>query len=362
MKKKVLIIDDSALMRRVICDIINSDSRFEVKDITCNGEEGLQAMLTNRYDVVVMDMVMPRMDGLTVLRELQKRHKRVKILVFSSKTTEGAQITMDALELGAVDFVHKPASLMGASNEKFATEFLSRLEEVSISRIIPTRSMPPAPAVAKPSAGARTPATPVITGAPKAGSAKQIVAIASSTGGPRALQSVIPYLPGNLAAPVLIVQHMPAGFTASLAERLNDVSNLRVVEGAENMEVVAGTVYIAPGGKHMHVVQKQNGHYIHLDDAPHREGVKPCANYMYESLAECGYDSAVCVIMTGMGADGTEGVKNLKSCKKTYVITQEQSTCAVYGMPRAAVAAGLSDQVEPLENLASAITKNVGVK
>ncbi len=361
MTKKILIIDDSALMRRVLCDIINRDNRFEVKDTASNGQEGVELLKAGTYDAVVMDLVMPRMDGLTVLRELTKLRKRVKVLVFSSQTTEGAEITMEALELGAVDFVHKPASIFGAKQEDFAAEFLERLYEVCRSRVVyqpGTESFIPA--------GSEKPMAPAsVTGAKpmaRSASGNRIVAIASSTGGPKALQAVIPLLPGNLAAPVLIVQHMPAGFTASLAARLDSQSRLRVVEAAQDMEVCVGTVYIAPGGRHMHVVQKAGGHFIHLTDGPHREGVKPCANFMYESLSECGYSDIVCVVMTGMGADGTEGISNLKTVKDCYVITQDQSTCAVYGMPRSAVKRGLSDEVEPLENLASAITKHVGVK
>ena len=354
-------------MRRVICDMINTDNRVEVKDTAANGEEGLEKLGSETYDAVVMDMVMPKADGLTVLRRLQQMRKKAKILVFSSKTTEGADITIQALELGAVDFVHKPNSIMGAQNENFAREFLDRLYQVSISRVVtPEAARAPVffPASSKnePVKGtARQGEIPRGIVRSRPGSSK-IVAIASSTGGPKALQSVIPLLPENLDAPVLIVQHMPAGFTASLAARLDSQSNIRVAEAAENMQILPGHAYVAPGGKHMHIVQKAGGHFVHLKDGPHREGVKPCANFMYESLAQCGYDDVVCVVMTGMGADGTEGISNLRAVKKCHVITQEQSTCAVYGMPRAAVAKGLSDEVEPLENLASAITKNVGVK
>ncbi len=367
MKKKILIIDDSALMRRLVCDMIHSDDRFEVGDTASNGEEGLNLLKANTYDAVVMDMVMPRMDGLTVLRNLQEMKKRVRIMVFSTETTEGAKITIEALELGAVDFIHKPSSIMGAKNEEFTKEFLDKLYEVSRAHLIFSRV--PAPAKAPKAvpgfqAAMSQPLQMPLTGksAFRGESGDKIVAIASSTGGPRALQSVIPLLPGNLDAPVLVVQHMPAGFTASLAERLNSQSRLTVEEAAEGTQILSGHAYIAPGGKHMNIVQKGGSHVVHLTDGPHREGVKPCANFMYESLADCGYKNVVCVVMTGMGADGSEGISNLKPRKKCHVITQEQSTCAVYGMPRAAVTRGLSDEVEPLENLASAITKHVGVK
>ena len=190
----------------------------------------------------------------------------------------------------------------------------------------------------------------------------KVVAIASSTGGPKALQSVIPRLPRNLNAPVVIVQHMPAGFTASLAERLNTLSEIEVKEAAEGDAVESGKVYIAKGGKHLNVVCSGGRHVIHYSDEPSREGVKPCANYMYESLRDSRYDQVVCVVMTGMGADGTQGIRNLKLKKKIQVIAQEESTCAVYGMPKSVVKAGVADQIIPLEQVAQEIIMNVGVK
>ncbi|MCR5282286.1 MAG: chemotaxis-specific protein-glutamate methyltransferase CheB [Lachnospiraceae bacterium] len=353
-------------MRRATCDMIKSDNRFESVDLAASGEEGLERMRENDYDAIVLDVIMPGVNGLDVLRALQKEKKRQRILVYSTETKEGAKVTLEALELGAVDFMHKPDSLVDTQSGKFATEFCDRLFTVSNSLILPPELFKLAAVIkgkAKPSASSKgTFPGKTTEGASAKRGGKQIVAIASSTGGPKALQAVIPSLPADLAAAVVIVQHMPAGFTASLAERLDQLSPLKVVEAAEDMEIRDGTVYIAPGGRHLHIVKKRDGCFVHLTDEGHREGVKPCANYMYESLAECDYDNVVCVVMTGMGADGTEGITNLKKKKKPFVITQERSTCAVYGMPRAAETKGLSDEVEPLENLASAITKQVGVK
>ena len=191
---------------------------------------------------------------------------------------------------------------------------------------------------------------------------KKIVAIASSTGGPKALQVLIPLLPQNLAAPVLIVQHMPAGFTEALAGRLNNLSPLSVKEAAEGDILMPGCAYLARGGRHMLVSRTGTKHVIRYSDEPSREGVKPCANYMYESLINSKFDEIICVVMTGMGADGTKGIINLKEKKKVHVIAQEQSTCAVYGMPRSVVNAGLADQIVPLEQIAQEIILNAGVK
>lgn len=192
---------------------------------------------------------------------------------------------------------------------------------------------------------------------------EKIVAIACSTGGPSALQSVIPFLPKNLDAPVLLVQHMPRGFTRSLADRLNELSQLQVKEAQEGELIEKGMVYVAMGGMHLNVVCRRDGrHVIHYSDEPAREGVKPCANYMYESLAESRYSRIVCVVMTGMGADGTAGIRKLKKEKDIYTLTQDETSCIVYGMPRCIVRAGLSDREVPLEKIAQEIVRCVGVQ
>lgn len=190
---------------------------------------------------------------------------------------------------------------------------------------------------------------------------RKVVAIASSTGGPKALQKLVPLLPSDLSAPVLIVQHMPAGFTEALAERLDTLSELSVKEAQEGDVLLPGNAYLARGGKHMNVVKSGAKHVIHYTDEPHREGVRPCANYMYESLADCGYDEVICAVLTGMGADGTAGIKNLKEKKKVTVFAQNEETCAVYGMPRSILLSGLTDNGLTLEQIAQEIIRNVGV-
>lgn len=190
---------------------------------------------------------------------------------------------------------------------------------------------------------------------------KKVVAIASSTGGPKALQTLIPLLPGNLNAPVLIVQHMPAGFTEALAKRLDTLSPLSIKEAAEGDVLTPGWVYLARGGRHMEVARSGTRHVIRYTDLPPREGVRPCANYMYESLAACDYNEVVCAVLTGMGADGTAGIRNLKEKKKITAFAQNEATCAVYGMPRSIVNSGLPVTEIPLEKIAQEIIKNVGV-
>lgn len=197
--------------------------------------------------------------------------------------------------------------------------------------------------------------------AEESGAGKKIVAIASSTGGPKALQVLIPLLPSNLNAPILIVQHMPAGFTKALADRLNLLSKVMVKEAEEGDILENGHAFLARGGRHMNAVRTGGRHRIHYTDEPPREGVRPCANYMYESLADCGYEEIVCAVLTGMGADGTAGIINLKKKKRVTVFAQNEETSVVYGMPRSIVLAGLTGKGLSLEQIAQEITKSVGV-
>ena len=309
--KKILIIDDSALMRTVLSDIINSDSRFQVADKAKDGIEGLERLKQNTYDAVVLDINMPRMDGITMLKELHKNGIKAKIMMASTDTKEGAKVTMDALDLGALDFVHKPDRASECKGDEFCKLFLNTLAAVADSK---------APGTSKTfsfdEAKESRKVVELVTKSASKITGNRIVAIASSTGGPRALQSVIPKLPKNLKTPVVIVQHMPEGFTASLAERLDSLSEVHVKEAAEGDVLAPGTVYISKGGKHMHIIKNAGKSVVHYVDGPTREGVRPCANFMYESLVDSDYDEVCCVVLTGMGADGTEGIKNLKSRKK----------------------------------------------
>ncbi len=358
MPKKILVVDDSALMRRVLCDIINTDERFQVVARATNGLEAFDLLSRNQYDAVVLDVNMPKMNGIQLLEELKKFKIPARVMMASTDTKEGAKVTLDALELGALDFIHKPDSAIDCRVEVFREEFLRILDVVANSKlpvyepeekirenIQNTSKMVD---IAKKFVN-KTPGT-------------KVVAIASSTGGPKALQAVIPNLPADLDAPVLLVQHMPKGFTASLAERLNNLSAVSVKEAQEGDELKSGVVYIAMGGMHMNVKNVGGKYVIHYSDEPSREGVKPCANYMYESLSGSHFDHIICVVMTGMGADGTEGIKNLKAGKKIHVISQDQESCVVYGMPKAVVSAGLSDQSVSLEQIAQEIILKVGLK
>ncbi len=356
--KNILLVDDSALMRRVFSDIINADERFTIADEARNGVEALKLLKEKKYDAVILDVNMPQMDGLQLLKALKDEGIKAKVMMASTTTMDGAQVTMEALELGALDFLHKPEWSFKCKEDEFSTQLLNTLDAVckaslEASSVVHSKAKIES-SLSQIEKVVRKDSTRI--------SGERIVAIAVSTGGPKSLQSVIPFLPEDLNAPVVLVQHMPEGFTASLAARLDEMSRMKVTEAAEGDYLEKGHVYLARGGKHMNVVRNGNKYMIHYSDEPSREGVKPSANYMYESLMNSAYDEIVCVVMTGMGADGTEGIKHLKEKKKIYCITQESSSCVVYGMPKSTDRAGLSDASIPLNNIAQEIILHVGVK
>lgn len=359
MAKKILLVDDSALIRRVLGDIINSDSRFEVADIARNGKQALELLKKNTYDAVVLDVNMPEMNGIQLLNELRKNSISARVMMASTDTKEGAQVTLDALEMGALDFVHKPENVAGCKSDEFKRDMLRVLSVVAESKPPVFESFDKM----RESKKVVSKVADLVKKHPVNVSGNSLVAIAISTGGPKTLQSVIPHLPEGLNAPVLVVQHMPKGFTATLAERMNQISEINVKEAQEGEELHKGQVYIARSGMHMNVKKTAAGkHVITYSDEPQREGVKPCANYMYESLVNCNYNNIVCVVMTGMGADGTEGIMHLKEKKKAYVISQDQQSSIVYGMPKSIVKAGLSDLVVPADQIAQEIIMRVGIE
>lgn len=386
--KNILIVDDSALMRRLISDIIKSDNRFEVKDLAMNGLEALDLIVKNyrTYDAVILDINMPKMNGLELLEQLQKNRIRLCVIMVSTLTKEGAKETIMALERGAFDFVTKPENYLDAKSEGFKNRLL---ETLCVATKLPYRNVSAAEnqrtpgtirtagisaaSASKTGLGTRSDGRTMVrpsknlyfaphkklTGS-KAGKSK-LVALACSTGGPKSLQSVIPKLPKDLDAPVVLVQHMPKGFTNSLAVRLNEMSQVEVKEAADGDILKKGWVYIAPGGRQMRIEKSGTNYKIVTTDEPERDGLRPCANIMYESLIGSSFDEITCVVLTGMGADGTMGIGALGEKNNIYVISQDEATSVVYGMPRSVAEAKLSDEVQPLEKIAEAVTKNVGV-
>ncbi|MBR4175527.1 MAG: chemotaxis response regulator protein-glutamate methylesterase [Lachnospiraceae bacterium] len=387
MSKKIIIVDDSALMRRIVCDIISMDSRFEVEDQAKDGLEALELLRKKSYDAMVLDVNMPRMNGLELLRQMQKERIRTRVMMFSTQTAKDTRETIEALELGAIDFIQKPEGVMDTGSDAFRVEFLTllgvvaraygsvHLDKVSYGKSSASGSASGTSSFGRPSSQTEHRSTftrQTFTSMNSSGAittrpgsvlpGEKVVAIASSTGGPKALQEVIPKLPGNLNAPVLVVQHMPKGFTKSLAERLDSLSQVHVKEAEDGDKLEKGCVYIAAGGKHMKVARSAGSYRIYYSDEPTREGVKPCANYMYESLVDSSFAQVCCTVLTGMGADGTEGIVNLEKKKKLYVIAQDEPSSTVYGMPKAIAQTGLVNEILPLDKVADAITKSVGTR
>ena len=382
-------------MRRVESDIIKSDERFQVLDTATNGLEAFDLVTrdSRKYDAIVLDINMPRMNGIEFLEALEKQKIKQKIIIVSTLAKDGAAETIRALELGAFDYVTKPDSFVDAMSSTFKEKLLqclryatSLVEDKATDLVKSTASNVEMPkkqevpekkttvSVKAPSSGVVSPMNPrailsetfaprkphqVITGA----NAKRLIAIASSTGGPKALQQVICKLPKNINAPILIVQHMSEGFTKSLAARLNELSEVTVVEATGGEKLEKGVVYLAKGGSQMRVVKKGSDYVIDINTTePARNGLKPCADIMMESLANLVFDDITCVVLTGMGGDGTMGIRQLNDVSNIYVIGQDEATSTVYGMPKVVYEAGLTDIVLPLGKIAEEITKNVGVQ
>lgn len=357
MKKNILIIDDSALMRRVISDIIEADERFHVIGAATDGLNGLSMIMENAgaIDAILLDINMPKMNGIELLEELKKQNIKITVVVVSSITTKEAKETIYALELGAFDFITKPERLDELRSDAFAGKLLECLA-MATKLILPDEQRQ------KEDEETKKPFVQKTKPAIFPEKSNKLVAIACSTGGPKALHTIIPSLPQNLNAGIVIVQHMPEGFTKSLAERLNGISQIPVKEAEDGDIVKKGWAYIAKGGRQLRIVRDGYGnHLIRLSEEPARRGLIPCADIMYESLTESDYDEIICVVLTGMGSDGSAGIKELSKKKNIHVIAQDSKTSVVYGMPKMIGQTGLVDEEVSLNDIADTIVKNVGV-
>lgn len=380
--KKVLVVDDSALMRRVLSDIINKDEEFHTEHSARDGLEALKLMEQNDFDAIVLDIIMPRMNGIDFLKEVNERGYTAKIIIVSTIARKGAGETIEALELGAFDFVTKPGNLREAKSGEFAAKVLSRLylamgmewnnilsgEIEAPEQILRRMRRSDAGVIQEHSERLETTEYKPEKSFPRSSmvnvnASGKLVALACSTGGPKALQQVIPKLPENLDAAVVLVQHMPVGFTASLSARLDEMSEIRVREAQDGEILQKGTVYIAKGGSQMRVIEKNRHEFVlSVREEGARNGLKPCADILYESLRESSFEDITCVIMTGMGADGTKGILQLKETNKIYVIAQNAESSTVYGMPKAIAESGAVDEIKDLDLIADAIIKHVGVR
>ena len=351
-KIKILVVDDSAFMRRVISDIINSDNRFTVVGTAKNGEEGLEKVRQLDPDVITLDVDMPEMDGLEMLKNLMKENPK-PVLLISAYTKEGADTTIKALGLGAADFITKPSNIFKMQDKEIRDNIIKRILLISNISNFPSDNKRQLKETGHNKQKEQVHSVKI----------KKIVAIGTSTGGPRAVQEVLPELPKHLPATYVIVQHMPAGFTKSLAERLNNLCQIKVKEAEDKDKLHPGVAYIAPGNYHI-LVEKMpysNDLWIRLSSSPSVSGHRPSVNVMLNSLSELNIDNIVGVIMTGMGNDGCEGMKKLKLNNKAYVIAQDEKTSVIYGMPKAVIDEGIADAVVPINQIAKEIIRVVEV-
>ena len=335
MSIRVLIVDDSALMRRLIGDILRSDPAIEVVGTASDGVQGVAMTERLKPDVVTMDVQMPAGGGLTALAEIMRRCP-TKVVMVSTLTTKGAAATLEALELGAFDFVAKPSGTI-LSLDAIREELLAKVKAAAGSRLQAPR----------PAAVVRAPAPVRAT--------DRVVLVASSTGGPRALTVLFESLPKNLGAPMLVVQHMPAGFTKSLAERLTALRTVPCFEAADGKPLEPGVAWLAPGGRHM--VLGPDGR-IRLTDDPPVHGVRPAADPLFLSAAKLLGSRCLAVVLTGMGRDGADGALAIRKAAGT-VLAESESTATVYGMPKAATAIGATHAEYPIHEMGQAIVANL---
>ncbi len=394
---RVLIADDSAFMRKVLSDMFASQPDFEVAGTARNGQETVDKVMQLSPDLVTLDVNMPVMDGLEALDIIMKEHP-MPVVMLSSLTQKGTEQTVKALALGAVDFISKAGGSI-SSIDGITSEILEKCRAAAKAHARKTIvASPPKPVSAGPptmkriqlplrqgykppeSTKPQEPAASINTYAKRNNpllkrnanppappskpsavpmtdmgrGAEKLVVIGTSTGGPQALQNVITRLPGNLPCGVVIVQHMPAGFTKALADRLNTISEIAVKEAEDGESIRPGQVYIAPGNYHLRI---RNGTQIVLGQDPPVGNHRPAVNVMFSSVASLGR-KLVAVIMTGMGCDGCDGMREIKEAGG-YSIAQDEPTCVVYGMPKAVVDAGLADEIKPVQNIAQAIVEAV---
>ncbi|MEJ3646791.1 chemotaxis response regulator protein-glutamate methylesterase [Pseudomonas bubulae] len=369
---KVLVVDDSGFFRRRVSEILSADPTIQVIGTATNGKEAIDQALALKPDVITMDYEMPMMDGITAVRHIMQRCP-TPVLMFSSLTHEGARVTLDALDAGAVDFLPKNFEDISRNPEKVKQMLCEKVHSISRSNRRMSSYSAPVPAAAAPTptpaprpglggfvapaaAAAPVRTTPIASrggpvptpaaAAPKR-KAYKLVAIGTSTGGPVALQRVLTQLPGNFPAPIVLVQHMPAAFTKAFAERLDKLCRISVKEAEDGDILRPGLALLAPGGKQMMIDGRGAVRILPGDE---RLNYKPCVDITFGSAAKSFGDKVLAVVLTGMGADGREGARMLKQ-GGSQVWAQDEASCVIYGMPMAIIKAGLADAVYSLDDI-----------
>ncbi|HEX6630558.1 MAG TPA: chemotaxis-specific protein-glutamate methyltransferase CheB [Gemmatimonadaceae bacterium] len=344
--RTVLVVDDSAFMRRLVSELVESDPAFRVAGTAANGMEALRQVHALEPDLVTLDIAMPELDGLQALGYVMSETPRPVVMLTAAEGGE-AELAMRALELGAVDFVRKPSGPISLDLALVRERLLQALHAAADANLAG------APLLVRPS---RSPA--FAARRPAVDRARLVVVIACSTGGPRALAEIVPRLPPRLGAAVLVAQHMPPGFTAGLARRLDGLSALPVAEAVDGESLLADRVVIAPGGAHLLVEGTAGGARLRLAHTPPVWGVRPAADPLFESASACFGAAAVGVVLTGIGRDGAAGLHTLRA-RGGVGMVQDRTTATVYGMPQAALTTAGADRVVPLGDVADSITAAV---
>ena len=348
-RRTVLVVDDSAFMRQVIAEIIEGSGEFRVSGTARNGLDAIEKINALNPDIVTLDVDMPELDGLQTLGYIMSEIPRPVVMLSGAGAQSGVDPVIRALELGAVDFVRKPSGPISLDLDAVRDRLLNALRAAALTNLGGISVLARAVVVAP------TP-PPVAMGA-----ATRAVCIAASTGGPRALADVIPRLPAGFDAAVLVVQHMPAGFTRSLASRLDGMSHAHVTEAVHGEPLVHGRVYLAPGGRHMRLQQGPQGHAIMLEDGPTIWGVRPAADPLFRDAALAFGADLIAVVLTGMGRDAADGVRAVLDAGGE-AIAQDKATSVIYGMPHAAVTIGGAHRVMPVHDIPAALVELVGAR
>jgi two-component system chemotaxis response regulator CheB len=367
---RVLVVDDSSFFRRRVSEIINSESRLEVIGVAINGREAVEKAKSLNPDVITMDVEMPVLDGISAVREIMADNP-TPILMFSSLTHDGAKATLDALDAGAMDFLPKKFEDIARNRDEAVALLQQRVLEIArkkayLRRVSPLASRSNTTTSTRTQTTTRT--TRPLSGSVNAiptrfkasGKRYQLTAIGTSTGGPVALQKILVKLPANYPHPILLIQHMPATFTAAFASRLDSLCQISVKEAADGDVLQPGVAYLAPGGKQMMIEGRVGAAKIRILDGGERMNYKPCVDVTFGSASKVYADKVLSIVLTGMGADGREGARMLKQAGAT-IWAQDEESCVVYGMPQAVAKAGISSESLPLERIAERILVEVGL-
>ena len=342
MQIKVLVVDDSSLVRKIVTDILGQDPDIRVVGTANNGKSAIMMSQELNPDVITMDIEMPVLDGLAALKHIMATNPK-PVIMMSVLTQHGADATFKALELGAVDFIPKPSSLLSVTVDEIGDQLIKKIKSVAAGRLIKKVSPEPVSKVGKIESKTVS---------------DKIVAIGTSTGGPSALIGIFKAIPEHFPSPVFVVQHMPEGFTAAFAKRLDDSSTLKVKEAEDGDDVLPGHGYVAPGHSHLAIMKNDRTFKIRVFKGGKVSGHMPSIDVLFNSMAENVGSNSIGVIMTGMGRDGAEGLKKIRQIGG-YTIAQNEETSVVFGMNRVAVEIGAVNEIVPLGEITSRIVQQI---